>query len=42
MIYLHHSNENIPPHNDTIGTRNVSEIPVELLDFKHKNSLRVL
>ena len=34
-IYLHNNNENILPHNDAIGTK-VSEIPVELLDLKHK------
>ena len=38
MIYLHHNNENIPPHNDAIGTQ-MSETPVKLLDFKHKNTV---
>ena len=37
MIYLHQNNENILPHNDAEGTK-VSEIPVELLNFKHKNT----
>ena len=38
MIYLHHNNKNILPHNDAIGIK-VSEIPVETLDFKHKNTV---
>ena len=37
MIYLHQNNENILPHNDAVGTK-VSEIPVELLNFKPKNT----
>ena len=38
MIYLHDNNENILPHNDAIGIK-VSELPVEYLDFKHKNTV---
>lgn len=38
VIYLHQNNENILPHKDSIGTK-VSEIPVKLLNFMHKNTV---
>ena len=36
MMYLHYNKENLIPYNDLIGTK-MSEMPVEILDYRQKN-----
>ena len=38
MMYLHYNKENLIPYNDLIGTK-MSEMPVEILDYRQKNLL---